>query len=189
MSIHSFYWVFTVTYRGFQQSTTSAFLAITVTVKVKWKSLSRVRLFETPWTIQSIELFRTEYWSGQPSPSPGDLPHCRWILYKLSHQRSPTVTGPFINNLLLFTSGPVVIIWIYSKLTEELLLLWWWWSLWEKTGTEKLNNFQDHIANKRKSWDLNVGIRAPLAKLLTTVLYRPLAAEVCQSPPLCSFAF
>ena len=30
----------------------------------KWKSLSRVRLFEIPWTIQSIEFSRPEYWSG-----------------------------------------------------------------------------------------------------------------------------
>ena len=29
----------------------------------------------TPWTIQSMEFSRPEYWSGQPSPSPGDLPN------------------------------------------------------------------------------------------------------------------
>ena len=28
-----------------------------------------------PWTIQSREFSRSEYWSGQPSPSPGDLPN------------------------------------------------------------------------------------------------------------------
>ena len=31
---------------------------------VKWKSLSRVWLFATPWTIQSMEFSRPEYWSG-----------------------------------------------------------------------------------------------------------------------------
>ena len=31
--------------------------------KVKWKSLSRVRLFETPWTIASTGFSRPEYWS------------------------------------------------------------------------------------------------------------------------------
>ena len=41
----------------------------------KWKSLSRVQLFATPWTKQSMEFSRPEYWSGQPTPSPGDLPH------------------------------------------------------------------------------------------------------------------
>ena len=30
----------------------------------KWKSLSCVRLFVTPWTIQSMEFSRPEYWSG-----------------------------------------------------------------------------------------------------------------------------
>ena len=38
--------------------------------------------------------FRQEYWGGLPFPSPGDLPnpgppHCRQILYHLSHQGSP----------------------------------------------------------------------------------------------------
>ena len=42
---------------------------------VIWKSLSRVQLFATPWTIQSMEFSRPEYWSGQPFPSPGDLPN------------------------------------------------------------------------------------------------------------------
>jgi len=41
----------------------------------KWKSLSRVQLFVTPWTIQSMEFSRPEYWSGQPFPSPEDLPN------------------------------------------------------------------------------------------------------------------
>ena len=30
----------------------------------KWKSLSHVQLFATPWTIQSMEFSRPEYWSG-----------------------------------------------------------------------------------------------------------------------------
>ena len=38
----------------------------------KWKSLSCVRLFVTPWTIQSME-FSTGV--GKPFPSPGDLPN------------------------------------------------------------------------------------------------------------------
>ena len=44
------------------------------------KSLSRVQLFATLWTIArqaslSIEFSRQEYWSGLPFPSPGDLPN------------------------------------------------------------------------------------------------------------------
>ena len=47
---------------------------------MKVKSLSRVLLFATPWTIayqapQSMEFSRQEYWSGLPFPSPGDLPN------------------------------------------------------------------------------------------------------------------
>ena len=30
-----------------------------------------------PWTTQSTEFPRPEYWSGQPFPSPGDLPNPR----------------------------------------------------------------------------------------------------------------
>ena len=45
---------------------------------MKVKSLSRVRLFATPWTVacqapQSMEFSRQEYWSGLPFPSPRDL--------------------------------------------------------------------------------------------------------------------
>ena len=43
------------------------------------KSLSRVRLFATPWTVAyqappSMGFSRQEYWSGLPFPSPEDLP-------------------------------------------------------------------------------------------------------------------
>ena len=49
---------------------------------VKVKSLSRVRLFVTPWTVAyqappSMEFSRQEYWSGLPFPSPGHLPNPR----------------------------------------------------------------------------------------------------------------
>ena len=49
-------------------------------VKVKVKSLSRVRLFATPWTVAyqapgSMGFSRQEYWSGLPFPSLGDLPN------------------------------------------------------------------------------------------------------------------
>ena len=49
-------------------------------VKVRVTSLSRVRLFATPWTVvyqapPSVGFSRQEYWSGLPFPSPGDLPN------------------------------------------------------------------------------------------------------------------
>ena len=44
------------------------------------QSLSRVRLFATPWiaachTPLSTGFSRQEYWSGLPCPPPGDLPN------------------------------------------------------------------------------------------------------------------
>ena len=46
---------------------------------MKVKSLSRVWLFVTPWTVArqappSMGFSRQEYWSGLPLSSPGDLP-------------------------------------------------------------------------------------------------------------------
>ena len=71
------------------------------------KSLSRVQLVATPWTVASqaapsMEFSRQEYWSGLPFPSPGGifptqglnpgLPHCRQMFYLLSYQGSPQIT-------------------------------------------------------------------------------------------------
>ena len=49
---------------------------------MKMKSLSRVRLFTTLWTVayqapssMGFSRHRQEYWSGLPFPSPGDLPN------------------------------------------------------------------------------------------------------------------
>ena len=73
---------------------------------MKCKSLSRVRLFAIPWTIQSMEFSKAEYWSGQPFPSPGDLPNpgieprsptLQAILYQLSH-KGHTVSTEQTNN-------------------------------------------------------------------------------------------
>ena len=78
-------------------------------VKVKVKSLSRVRLFVTPRTAAyqaspSMGFSRQKYWSGLPFPSPEDLPvqprdriqvsrvvaRC---FYRLSRQEAPAVGG------------------------------------------------------------------------------------------------
>ena len=50
-----------------------------MSMKVKVKSLSHVQLFAAPWTVAhqappSVGFSSQEYWSGLPSPSPGDLP-------------------------------------------------------------------------------------------------------------------
>ena len=52
-------------------------------IRRKWsevKSLSRVQLFATPWTVDyqappSMGFSRQECWSGLPLPSPGDFPN------------------------------------------------------------------------------------------------------------------
>ena len=58
--------------------------------KLKCKLLSHVQLFATPWTIQSMEFFRPEYWSELPFPSPGDLPNPG------SEPRSPTLQADYL---------------------------------------------------------------------------------------------
>ena len=50
-----------------------------VALGVYRQSLSRVRLFATPWTAArqaplSMGFSRPEHWSGLPCPPPGDLP-------------------------------------------------------------------------------------------------------------------
>ena len=57
--------------------------------KVKVKSLSRVRLFATPWTAAcqaplSMGFSRQEYWSGVPSPSPSLVN--QWLKNHLAKQ-------------------------------------------------------------------------------------------------------
>ena len=51
------------------------YLENVIILKVKVKSLSRVRLFATPWTVAyqvlpSTGFSRQEYWNGLPFPSP-----------------------------------------------------------------------------------------------------------------------
>ena len=64
---------------GILQATTLEWIAISFSNAWKWKvkakSLSRVRLFVTPWTAvhqapPSMGFSRQEYWSGVPLPSP-----------------------------------------------------------------------------------------------------------------------
>ena len=66
----------------------------------KWKSLSHVWLFVTPWTIQSMEFSSQNTGVSSLSllqgifPTQGlnpGLPHYQQILYQLSHKGSPTI--------------------------------------------------------------------------------------------------
>ena len=78
--------------------------------EVNCELLSRVWLFATPWTIQSIKFSRPEYWSGFPFrlqgifPTQGltsGLPPCRWILYQLSHKGNPLMILAVANKITL----------------------------------------------------------------------------------------
>ena len=74
------------------------FLVVLSPICAQW--LSHVRLFVTPWTVAlqaplSIEIFQARILEWVACPLPGDLPnpgiepslpHCRRILYQLSHQ-------------------------------------------------------------------------------------------------------
>ena len=68
---------------GTLQARTLEWVAISFSNAWKWKvkvrSLSRVRLFATPWTVAyqafpSMGFSRQEYWSGMPLPSPESKP-------------------------------------------------------------------------------------------------------------------
>ena len=61
------------------------------------KKVTQKSTFVTPWTVQSMEYHRPDYWNGFLLLSLRDLPtqgsnpgflHCRWILYQLSHKGS-----------------------------------------------------------------------------------------------------
>ena len=70
---------------------------LTIKKKVKVKSLSRVQLFATPWTVAcqaplSIGFSRQGYRSGWPHPPPGDLPNPG---IKPGSHMSPALTGRF----------------------------------------------------------------------------------------------
>ena len=80
-------------------------------LKVKVKSLSRVRLFATSWTVAHqapppMGFSRQEYWSGLPFPSPGDLPHPGIEL------RSPTLQADALTSE---PNGSPYLIWVIIK--------------------------------------------------------------------------
>ena len=85
----------------------------------KVKSLSRVRLFATPWTVTyqaplSMWFSRQEYWSGLPFPSPGNLPDPG------IKPRSPTLQVELYHLIPgMFPSRSLI-----SALYNVLLLLW-----------------------------------------------------------------
>ena len=67
------------------------------------QSLSRVRLFATPWTVTHqvpllVEFSRQQYWNGLPFPTPGNLFH---LGIKPASLASPALAGGFFTTVPL----------------------------------------------------------------------------------------
>ena len=78
--------------------------------KVKGKSLSRVRLLATPWTVAhqtspSMGFSRQEYWSGVPLPSPKlcSNTNINWKYKDLKREKNYTI---FIDHMATYTENP-----------------------------------------------------------------------------------
>ena len=105
-----------------------------VSVKVKVKLLSRVWLFATPGTVAyqappSMGFSRQEYWSGLPSPSPGDLDSGiepgspAWSAGALpsAHQGNPElIKRVHVSSSLLFSSSAPLMGWQSSTGTSSI---------------------------------------------------------------------
>ena len=119
-------------------------------LRVRPQSLSRARLFATPWTAAlqaplSLELSRQEGWSGLPCPPPGDLPDpgapqnpTKWLQLKFyffegpphcfcsgcpilkSYQQSTKVPASLLSHRYWLFSGFIFIF----NLAVSHLLLW-----------------------------------------------------------------
>ena len=124
--------------------------------RVPAQSLSRVQLFETPWTLArqaplSMRFSRQEYWSGLPFPTPRDLPtqglnpgllHCRETLYCLSHQGSPCFHSNQLIKILVRS-------WTGTSFRRTQLGGWW---IHLAAGRQDLNN-QETV----QLWEQKIG--------------------------------
>ena len=91
---------------------------------MKWKSLTHVWLFVTPWTIQSMEFSRPEGVSSLSLlqgifPTQGSKPgllHCRKILYQLRHQGSLISSKWNSNSWIFFISVRILFLpWCFAS--------------------------------------------------------------------------
>ena len=99
-----------------KKSTSASLTTLKLSTVWKWKSLSRVRLFSTPWTVACqaplpMGFSRQECWNGLPLPSPGD------ILNPGIEPWSPTLQA---DSLL---SEPPRVVVMYTKVTQSYLTL------------------------------------------------------------------
>ena len=102
---------------GILQARTLEWVAISFSNAGKWKvkvkSLSRVRLFTTPWTAAhqappSMGFSRQEYWSGVPLPSPLTLLGLHftlWLEIPCHHMELPYASSATIREKLFSTQS------------------------------------------------------------------------------------
>ena len=88
---------------------------------MKVKSLSRVRLFATPWTVAyqvppSVGFSRPEYWSGLPFPSPGDLPDLGTESGSLALLTDSLLSEPLGNTFVSMESCNYKVLWFCDKI-------------------------------------------------------------------------
>ena len=123
--------------------------------KVKVKSLSRVWLFATPWTVAyqaplSMGFSRQEYWSGLPFPSPGDLPDPGIKLGSPAFQIDALTSEPPGKSFFKKRKGIIV---FFSRkenssTQSEIRNLS---EIWTKEINNIINKFQ-----KKQKWHLNI---------------------------------
>ena len=96
---------------------------------IKVKSLSRVRLFATPWTVAhqappSMGFSKQECWSGLPFPSPRDLPNPGIEPRSPSLQADALPSEPSGKSLLFYglltKHSPLWTSWFRGSLSEKM---------------------------------------------------------------------
>ena len=123
--------------------------------KVKVRSLSRVWLFATPWTVAyqaplSMGFSRQEHWSGLPFPSPGDLPDPGIKLGSPAFQIDALTSEPPGKSFFKKRKGIIV---FFSRkenssTQSEIRNLS---EIWTKEINNIINKFQ-----KKQKWHLNI---------------------------------
>ena len=101
---------------------------------MKVKSLSRVQLFATPWTVAyqaplSMEFSRQEYWRGVPYPSPGVLPD-PGIEPRSPVLQADTLTSEPPGNHL-YTADQFCLLWVIS-LSDKYFEVFLWMEVRER---------------------------------------------------------
>ena len=131
-------------------------------MKVKVKSLSRVQLFETLWTVArqappSMGFSRQEYWSGLRFPSPGDLPNPQ------IKPRSPTLQADSLPSEPSGTMGTVTSYYLISDAiifpkSSHFDTIYYMFSIINTTLINSIMKIYCNVKTKKRTetWECNV---------------------------------